>query len=177
MANYRSWMLTGYQQSDTIGRHGLQWLHTRGLVNHRYFSDWHDTNLSNWGTLNQSYDTNALDNSNGRYYCRSKGVIFSTVTLMYTNPNDRDFHVALYVNNNMFSLSNDHSAGGNNNGHQWNGATTSMCLSVNEGDYVTCRFLASSGFSSGTRGYIYGGNNTYNNWQVFYLPGAQNNQG
>ena len=52
MANYRSWMLTGYQQSDTIGRHGLQWLHTRGLVNHRYFSDWHDTNLSNWGTIN-----------------------------------------------------------------------------------------------------------------------------
>ena len=178
MANYRSWMLTGYQQQDTIGRHGLQWLHTRGLVNHRYFSDWHDTNLSNWGTINQSYDTNALDNSNGRYYCRSKGVIFSTVTLMYTNPNTRDFHVALYVNNNMLSLSNDHAGGGNNNGHQWNGATTSICYAVNEGDYVSCRFLASNGISSGsTRGYLYGGNNTYNNWQVFYLPGAQNNQG
>ena len=176
MANYRSWMLTGYQQQDTIGRHGLQWLHTRGLINHRYFSDWHDTNLSNWGTINQSYDS-SLSNSDGKYYCRSKGVIFSTVTLMYTNPNTRDFHVALYVNNNMLSLSNDHSGGGNSNGHTWNGATTSICYAVNEGDYVTCRFLAAGGSASGTRGYLYGGNNTYNNWQVFYLPGAQNNQG
>ena len=177
MANYRSWMLTGYQQNDTNARHGLQWLHTKGLINHRYFSDWNNVDLSNWASTYKSYDTTALDNSNGRYYCRSKGVIFSTVTLMYTNPNTRDFHVALYINGNMLSLSNDHAGGGNSNGHTWNGATTSICYAVNEGDYVTCRFLASSGSTSGTRGYLYGGNNTYNNWQVFYLPGAQDNQG
>ena len=177
MANYRSWMLTGYQQeADTNGRHGLQWLHTRGLTNHRYFSDWNNVDLNNWANTYQSYDS-SLDNSNGRYYCRSKGVIFSTVTIMYTNPNTRDFHLALYINGTMLSLTNDHAGGGNSNGHTWNGATTSICSAVNEGDYVTCRILAGGASTSGTRGYIYGGNNSYNGWQVFYLPGAQNNQG
>ena len=174
MAFYRSWMLTGYQQNETIARHGLQWMHTRGLNNHRYGNSWHNTDISNWRVVDQSYDS-PLDNSNGRFYCRSKGVIFSTVTLMYTNPNTRDFHAALYLNGTRYSLSNDHAGGGSGNGHQWNGATTSMCINVNDGDYVTCRFIASSGSASGTRGYLYGGNNDYNNWQVFYLPGAQNN--
>ena len=43
---------------------------------------------------------------------------------------------------------------------------------VADGDYVTCRFSANS--NSGF--YLYGGGN-YNSWQVFYLPGAQANQG
>ena len=174
MATTYSFMLAGYQQNDTNGRHGLQWMHTRGLPNHRYFSDWNNTDLSSWWSVHQSHDS-PLSNSDGRFYCRSKGVIFSTVTLMYTNPNTRDFHVALYLNGTRYSLSNDHAGGGSGNGHTWNGATTSMCINVNDGDYVTCRCLASSGASSGTRGYLYGGNNDYNNWQVFYLPGAQNN--
>ena len=53
------------------------------------------------------------------------------------------------------------------------GMTTSLCFGVNDGDYITVR--ASLGNASDA--YIYGGNNNYNNWQVFYLPGAQNNQG
>ena len=62
--------------------------------------------------------------------------------------------------------------GGSGNGHQWNGMTTSLSYAVNEGDYVSCRFSANSDSSF----YLYGGGN-YNSWQVFYLPGAQNNQG
>ena len=172
MANYRSWMLAGYQQNDTNGRHGLQWMHTRGLTNHRYGNSWHNTDLSNWANVHQSVDS-PLDNSNGRFYCRSKGVVFSTVTLMFTNPNNRDVHAHLHVNGTQYSLTNDHSGGGSGNGHTWNGMTTSLCFGVNDGDYITCRFSANS--DSGF--YLYGGNNNYNNWQVFYLPGAQNNQG
>ena len=172
MANYRSWMLAGYQQNDTNGRHGLQWMHTRGLTGHRYGNSWHNTDLSNWANVHQSHDS-PLDNSNGRFYCRSKGVVFSTVTLMYTNPQTRDVHAHLHVNGTQLSLTNDHNGGGNSNGHTWNGMTTSLCFGVNDGDYVTIR--ASLGNASDC--YIYGGNNNYNNWQVFYLPGAQNNQG
>tara|TARA_B100001989_G_scaffold248373_1_gene221894 strand:+ start:1518 stop:2036 length:519 start_codon:yes stop_codon:yes gene_type:complete len=172
MANYRSWMLAGYQQNDTNGRHGLQWMHTRGLGSHRYGNAWHNVDISSWSSVHQSYDS-PLDNSQGRFYCRSKGVVFSTVTFMFTNPNNRDVHAHLHVNGTQYSLTNDHCGGGSSNGHTWNGMTTSLCFAVNEGDYITCRFTANSdaGF------YLYGGNNNYNNWQVFYLPGAQNNQG
>ena len=172
MANYRSWMLAGYQQNDTNGRHGLQWMHTRGLTNHRYGNSWHNTDLSNWANVHQSVDS-PLDNSNGRFYCRSKGVVFSTVTLMFTNPNNRDVHGHLHVNGTQYSLTNDHCGRGSSYGHGWNGMTTSLCFGVNDGDYITVR--ASLGNASDA--YIYGGNNNYNNWQVFYLPGAQNNQG
>ena len=172
MANYRSWMLAGYQQNDTIGRHGLQWMHTRGLGSHRYGNVWHNIDIGGWSSVHQSYD-NPLDNSDGKFYCRSKGVIFSTVTFMFTNPNNRDVHAHLHVNGTQYSLTNDHCGGGSSNGHGWNGMTTSLCFAVNEGDYITCRFQAKS--DSGF--YLYGGNNNYNNWQVFYLPGAQNNQG
>mgnify|MGYP000011447308 FL=1 len=171
MATYRSWMLTGYQQNHTNGRHGLQWMHTRGVNGHRYGNSWHNTDISNWRVVDQSYDS-PLDNSNGRFYCRSKGVIFSTVTFMFTNPNTRDVHCHLHINGTQLSLSNDHCGGGSGNGHQWNGMTTSLSYAVNEGDYVTCRFSANS--DSGF--FLYGGGN-YNSWQVFYLPGAQNNQG
>ena len=172
MANYRSWMLAGYQQNDTNGRHGLQWMHTRGLGSHRYGNVWHNIDIGGWSSVHQSYD-NPLDNSDGKFYCRSKGVIFSTVTFMFTNPNNRDVHAHLHVNGTQYSLTNDHCGGGSSNGHGWNGMTTSLCFAVNEGDYITCRFQANS--DSGF--YLYGGNNNYNNWQVFYLPGAQNNQG
>ncbi len=172
MATYRSWMLTGYQQNHTNGRHGLQWMHTRGLGSHRYGNSWHNTDISGWWDVKQSYDS-PLDNSNGRFYCRSKGVIFSTVTFMFTNPNNRDVHAHLHVNGTQYSLTNDHCGRGSSYGHGWNGMTTSLCFAVNEGDYITCRFSANS--DSGF--YLYGGNNNYNNWQVFYLPGAQNNQG
>ena len=171
MATYRSWMLAGYQQNDTMGRHGLQYLHTAGLNGHRYGNSWHNTDLSNWASITQSYDS-PLDNSNGRFYCRSRGVIFSTVTLMYTNPQTRDVHIHLNKNGSQISLSNDHNGGGGSNGHTWNGMTTSAITNVAEGDYITVR--ASMGNASDC--YIYGGG-TYNGWQVFYLPGAQNNQG
>ena len=171
MATYKSWMLAGYQQNDTNGRHGLQWMHTRGLGSHRDGGSWHNVDISGWSSVHQSYD-NPLDNSNGRFYCRSKGVIFSTVTFMFTNPNTRDVHCHLHVNGTQYSLSNDHCGGGSSNGHTWNGMTTSLCFAVNEGDYITCRFSANSASDF----YLYGGGN-YNNWQVFYLPGAQNNQG
>ena len=174
MATTYSWMLAGYQQNDTNGRHGLQWLHTRGLGSHRYFSDIYDQDIGSWWSVYQSHDS-SFDNSAGKYYCRSKGVVFSTVTLMFTNPNTRDTHVELRVNGIRYSLSNDHCGGGSGNGHTWNGMTTSLVMPVNDGDYISCRCQAASGFTSGTRGYLYGGNNNYNNWQIFYLPGAQLN--
>ena len=172
MADYRSWMLTGYRQNHTNGREGLQYFDGRGLTGHRYFSDWHNTDLNNWANVLQS-DHNAWDNGNNRYHCYSEGVIFTTVTLMFTNPNTKDFHVYLMKNGSAIALTNEHSGGGSSNGHTWNGATTSAICRVAEGDYITTRMTASSAATSGTRGYLYGGNNSYNNWQIFYLAGAQ----
>tara|TARA_Y100001970_G_scaffold119131_1_gene147716 strand:- start:2366 stop:2905 length:540 start_codon:yes stop_codon:yes gene_type:complete len=173
MADYKTWMLTGYRQNHTNGREGLQYFHVSGLVNHRYFSDTNGQDIANWNTsYTVQSDHGAFSNSNGRYYCYSEGVFFSTVTLMYTNPNTKDFHVALYKNGSRISLSNDHAGGGGSNGHTWNGATTSALCRVAEGDYITCRAIASSGATSNPRGYLYGGSD-YNGWQGYYLAGAQ----
>ncbi len=175
MADYRTWMLTGYRQNHTNGREGLQYFDARGLTGHHYFSDWHNTDLKNWVNNLQS-EHNGLDTSNGRYYCYSEGVIFTTATLMFTNPNIRDFHVHVLKNGQSIGTSNEHAGGGQSNGHQWNGATISGMCRVAEGDYITCRFTATSASTSGTRGYLYGGNNSYNKWSVFYISGAQRDQ-
>ena len=45
MADYKTWMLTGYRQNHTNGREGLQYWHNTGLANHRYFSDWNSVDL------------------------------------------------------------------------------------------------------------------------------------
>ena len=171
MADYRTWMLTGYRQNHTNGREGLQYFDMRAVTGHHYFSDWHNTDLKNWTNKLQS-DHGAFDTSNGRYYCYSEGVIFTTATLMFTNPNTRDFHVMISKNGSTIGVSNDHAGGGNSNGHQWNGATISALCRVAEGDYITCRFTAASASSSGTRGYLYGGY-SYNKWSGFYIAGAQ----
>ena len=171
MSDYKSWMLAGYRQNPANNREGLQYFHCQGLTNHRYFSDYHNTELGGWTSVTQS-EHGALLNSTSRYYCYSEGVFFSTVTLMYTNPNTKDFHVALYKNGSRISLSNDHAGGGGSNGHTWNGATTSALCRVAEGDYITCRAIASSGATSNPRGYLYGGSD-YNGWQGYYLAGAQ----
>ncbi len=180
MADYKTWMLTGYRQNHTNGREGLQYFHVSGLVNHRYFSDTNGQDIANWNTsYTVQSDHGAFSNSNGRYYCYSEGVFFSTVTLMYTNPRNRDFHLALYKNSSRLSLSNDHNGGDGANmgsyGHYWNGATTSALCRVAEGDYISCRFIAGSGSTSGVRGRLYGGGD-YNGWQGFYLPGAQRDE-
>jgi len=174
MADYRTWMLTGYRQNPTNNKEGLQYFDARALTGHHYFSDWHNTPLKNWTNLTQS-EHSGLDTSNGNYYCYSEGVIFSTVTLMYTNPNSRDFHVMLSKNGVQVGVSNEISGGGSGNGHQWNGATISVVCRVAEGDYINARFFAPSGSTSGTRGYLYGGGN-YNKWSVFYIAGAQRDQ-
>jgi len=171
MADYRTWMLTGYRQSHTNGREGLQYFDGRSLTGHHYFSDYNNTDLKNWTNKLQS-DHGAFDTSNGRYYCYSEGVIFTTATLMFTNPNTRDFHVHVLKNGSSIGTSNEHSGGGNSNGHTWNGATISGMCRVAEGDYITVRFTANSASTSGTRGYLYGGGN-YNKWSVFYIAGAQ----
>ena len=171
MADYRTWMLTGYRQSHTNGREGLQYFDGRSLTGHHYFSDYNNTDLKNWTNKLQS-DHGAFDTSNGRYYCYSEGVIFTTATLMFTNPNTRDFHVMVLKNGGSIGVSNEHSGGGNSNGHTWNGATISGMCRVAEGDYITVRFTANSAATSGTRGYLYGGGN-YNKWSVFYIAGAQ----
>ena len=174
MADYRTWMLTGYRQNPSNNKEGLQYLHQRGLQNHHYMDSWHNVDLKNWLHTTQSRH-NGFDTSNGRYYCYSEGVIFSTVTLMYTNPNSRDFHVMLSKNGSQIGVSNEISGGGSGNGHQWNGATISVVCRVAEGDYIDARFFAPSGSTSGTRGYLYGGGN-YNKWSVFYIAGAQRDQ-
>ena len=177
MADYKSWMLAGYRQNPANNREGLQYFHCKGLTNHRYFSDYHNTELGGWSSVTQS-EHGALLNSTSRYYCYSEGVFFSTVTLMYTNPNAKDFHLALYKNTTRISLSNDIN-GGNGTmgsyGHYWNGATTSALCRVAEGYYISCRFIAGSGATSGVRGRLYGSGD-YNGWQGFYLPGAQRDE-
>mgnify|MGYP001338712630 CR=1 FL=1 len=174
MADYRTWMLTGYRQNPSNNKEGLQYLDCRGLSFHHYFSDWHNTSLHDFNNVLQS-EHNGFDTSNGRYYCYSEGVVFSTVTLMFTNPNNKDFHAIISKNGSQIGVSNEHSGGGSSNGHGWNGATTSALCRVAEGDYIDARMFASNGASSGTRGYLYGGSN-YNNWQVFYIAGAQRDQ-
>ena len=178
MSDYKSWMLAGYRQNPSNNREGLQYFHCQGLTGHRYFSDWHNNELGQWTSVTQS-EHGALLNSTSRYYCYSEGVFFSTVTLMYTNPRNRDFHLALYKNTSRISLSNDHNGGDGSNmgsyGHYWNGATTSALCRVEEGDYISCRFIAGSGSTSGVRGRLYGGGD-YNGWQGFYLPGAQRDE-
>ena len=180
MADYKSWMLAGYRQNPANNREGLQYFHCQGLTGHRYFSDIHNAEIGNWTSVTQS-EHGALLNSTSRYYCYSEGLFFSTITVMYTNPRNRDFHLALYKNGSRISLSNDHNGGNNSSpamgayGHYWNGATTSALCRVAEGDYIACRVLASSGYSSGIRGSLYGGGD-YNGWQGFYLPGAQRDE-
>lgn len=167
MADYRTWMLTGYRQSHTNGREGLQYMHTKGLSGHQYGNNIHNTDIKNWNTVDQS-DHGAYTTSNGRYYCYSEGVIFSTATLMFTNPNTADVHIMLCKNGSRISLSNDHNGGGSGQGHNWNGMTTSALTRVAEGDYITVRCL--TGSNSGF--YLYGGGD-YNGWQLFYIAGAQ----
>ena len=171
MADYRSWMLTGYRQNPQNNKEGLQYFDARAVTGHHYFSDYHNTDLKNWTNLTQS-EHNGFDTSDGKYYCYSEGVIFTTATLMFTNPNTRDFHVMVLKNGGTIGVSNDHAGGGSSNGHQWNGATISALCRVAEGDYITCRFTAASASSSGTRGYCYGGG-SYNKWSGFYIAGAQ----
>ena len=170
MADYRTWMLTGYRQSHTNGREGLQYFHVKGLQNHHYMNTWHNVDLKNWLHTTQS-DHGAFDTSNGRYYCYTEGVIFSTATLMFTNPNTRDFHVGLYKNGSCIGITNEHSGGGNGNGHGWNGATISAMCRVAEGDYVSVRAMGNSASDC----YLYGANSSsnYNTWDVFYIAGAQ----
>ena len=173
MADYKTWMLTGYRQSHTNGREGLQYFDMRGLSNHRYFSDWHNTGMKDWNNVLQS-DHGAWDNSNARYHCYSEGVFFQTATLMFTNPNTKDFHLHLYKNGNVIGTTNEHSGGGGGNGHEWNGATISALCRVAEGDYVQLRMAASNGATSGTRGYLYGhGSASYQKWSGWYIAGAQ----
>ncbi len=173
MADYRSWMLTGYRQNPSNNREGLQYLHHKGLQNHHYMNTWHNVDLKNWLHTDQS-EHGAFDTSNGRYYCYSEGVIFSTATLMFTNPTTRDFHVGLYKNGGCIGISNEHSGGGNGNGHQWNGATISAMCRVAEGDYISCQ--ARGGSASDC--YLYGqsSSSNYNTWDVFYVAGAQRDQ-
>ena len=174
MADYRSWMLTGYRQNPQNNKEGLQYFDARAVTGHHYFSDYHNTDLKNWTNLTQS-EHNGFDTSDGKYYCYSEGVIFTTATLMFTNPNTRDFHVMVLKNGGTIGVSNDHAGGGSSNGHQWNGATISALCRVAEGDYITCRFTANNASTSGTRGYLYGGH-SYNKWSVFYIAGAQRDQ-
>ena len=171
MADYRSWMLTGYRQNPQNNKEGLQYFDARAVTGHHYFSDYHNTDLKNWTNLTQS-EHNGFDTSDGKYYCYSEGVIFTTATLMFTNPNTRDFHVMVLKNGGTIGVSNDHAGGGSSNGHQWNGATISALCRVAEGDYITCRFTANNASTSGTRGYCYGGG-CYNKWSGFYIAGAQ----
>ena len=114
MADYRTWMLTGYRQNPSNNKEGLQYIHTRGLQNHHYMNTWHNVDLKNWLQTTQS-EHSGLDTSNGRYYCYSEGLIFTTATLMFTNPNTRDFHVGLYKNGGCIGITNEHSGGGNGN--------------------------------------------------------------
>ena len=83
----------------------------------------------------------------------------------------------LSKNGSQIGVSNEHSGGGNANGHQWNGATISVVCRVAEGDYIQLRITAANSSSSGTRGYLYGHSSaSYQKWSGFYIAGAQRDQ-
>ena len=123
-----------------------------GFPAHRYLNTWQGVALSSWNTVSQN--GSHFNNTNGRFTAPVAGKYFFIFTTMFHNPNTADF--AIYLNKNSGSnaivLSNNHSGGGNSNGHQWNDATVQAVIDLAANDYITA--MASG--SNSTTCYMYG---------------------
>ena len=123
-----------------------------GFSAHRYLNTWQGVALSSWNTVVQN--GSHFNNTNGRFTAPVAGKYFFIFTTMFHNPDTADF--AIYLNKNSGSnaivLSNNHSGGGNSNGHQWNDATVQAVIELAANDYITA--MASG--SNSTTCYMYG---------------------
>ena len=125
-----------------------------GFPSHRYLNTWQGVDLSSWNTVVQN--GSHFNNSNGKFTAPIGGKYFFTFTTMFHNPDTADFAIRLEKNGTMMVISNNHSGGGNSNGHQWNDATISAVIELAANDYVTA---TASGSSSSTC-YMYGSSNS-----------------
>ena len=122
----------------------------KGFSAHRDLSTWHNVDLNNWISVDQN--GSHYNNSNGRFTAPVPGKYFFIYTSMFHNPQTADFHNNITKNGTVVVYSNNHSGGGNANGHQWNDCTVQIVITLAAGDYVTAR---STGGNNNTT-YLYG---------------------
>ena len=137
-----------------------------GFPQHRYMNTWHGVDLNNWNFVYQR-NTSHYNNSTGRFTAPVDGMYHFYYHCMFTNPSTNDFHNQIKINGNALTYSNEHSGGGNAQGHQWNGCSVSLTVNLNAGDYATCM---STGSNSSTC-YLYGSGTSsrYSSWGGFLL--------
>ena len=137
-----------------------------GFPSHRYMNTWHGVDLNNWNFVYQR-NTSHYNNSTGRFTAPVAGMYYFYYHSMFTNPSTNDYHVHIKINGTALTYSNEHSGGGSGNGHQWNGASVSLTVNLNAGDYATC---ASVGSNSSTC-YLYGSGTSsrYSSWGGYLL--------
>ena len=136
----------------------------KGFSAHRYMNTWHNVDLNNWLYVDQN--GSHYDNSNGRFTAPVPGKYFFIYTSMFHNPQTADFHNIITKNGTTVVYSNNHSGGGNSNGHQWNDCTCQILITLAAGDYVTAR---STGGSNSTT-YLYGsGTSNYSTFCGFLI--------
>ena len=136
---------------DGIVRHPkVPAFNAKGFSAHRDLSTWHNVDLNNWISVDQN--GSHYNNSNGRFTAPVPGKYFFIYTSMFHNPQTADFHNNITKNGTVVVYSNNHSGGGNANGHQWNDCTVQIVITLAAGDYVTAR---STGGNNNTT-YLYG---------------------
>ena len=136
-----------------------------GFSGHRYMNTWHNADLYSWRVVSQS-TANAFNNGNGRFTAPVAGFYWVIYTCMFTNPSTNDFHNLICKNGAAQIYSNNHSGGGQAQGHNWNDTTVQWGGMLAAGDYLTCR---STGSSSSTC-FLYGsGSALYSNFSGFLI--------
>ena len=136
-----------------------------GQPSYRYMNTWQNTPLISWNYVDVNTGSH-FSNSTGRFTAPVAGKYFFIYTTMFQNPSTADFAIKLHKNGTMVVISNNHSGGGQSNGHTWNDATVQSVITLAAGDYVTAQ--ASGGNSSTC--YLYGsGNSRYGAFSGFLI--------
>ena len=113
-----------------------------GQPSHRYMNSWQATDLPNWNHVTQN--GSHFNNSTGRFTAPVAGKYYFIFTAMFTNPSTNDVATYIIKNGTTEVLSNNHSGGGNSNGHQWNDITVHAIVNMAVNDWVSARMVANS---------------------------------
>jgi hypothetical protein len=113
-----------------------------GQPSHRYMNSWNSVDLPNWNYLTQN--GSHFNNSTGRFTAPVAGKYYFIFTAMYTNPSTNDVATYVIKNGTTEVLSNNHSGGGNSNGHQWNDITVHAIVNMAANDWVSARMVGNS---------------------------------